>query len=200
MRRFFSSTIIAAAIAACSTSLSIAQELKKVGSVNTQTVLQEFWKTGILEKELKDEQEKIKVENETQLAEIKELNDEILKLREQLNDPNIPRAERDKLQEEFQLKFNRVNNSDRVRRDYIEGKLKALNVHKNTKQREMLTDIRTVVAKYATENGYDAIVDKGTYLFLKDEFEVTDAILGLLNADQKDDSPEEPAPVEGGGE
>lgn len=186
MKKFLNTAVLAVFLGALSTTSSIAQEMKKLGSVETQELIKSYWKMKILNKDLKKEEESIKKENEAKVEEVKALNEEILKLQEQLKDPNLPRAKREELQEDGKVKFNRLNSADRTRRDYIQGKIKALNTHRGNKQAEMVKDIKTVIAKYAAENGYDAVVESQSFLFLKKEYDVTAEIKALLNAGHED--------------
>jgi Skp family chaperone for outer membrane proteins len=181
MKKLFSTSLLALSLGILSTTAGFAQTLKKFGAIDTGKVLNDFWRMDILNKELKDEEQRIQKENDEKLAEIKVLNDEILKLREQLNDQSLPKAKRDELKDTFQLRFNRLNEADRVRREYIQAKLKALNVRRAEKQKEMIDDVKNVVSKYATENGYDAISEKATFYFVKTEFDLTAKIITILN-------------------
>lgn len=188
MKKFLNTTVLAILLGTFSFTSSLAQEMKKVASVATQDVIQSYWKMKILNKDLKTEEEKIKKENEAKIEEIKNLDAVIIKLREQLQDPNLPKGKRDELQEEFKLKFNRLNSADRVRRDLIEGKVRALNARRGNKQTEMVKDVKVVIAKFAAENGYDAVVDFNTFLFLKKEYDVTDKIKAILNEGHEEKS------------
>ena len=205
IKNFFKTAIVAIAVSATVTSSALAQEFK-VRSINTQKVLQSFWRMKELNKELKGDETKIKKENNEKVAEITKLNDEILKIRKQLQDQNLPRNKREELTNSHKLKFNRLNNADRSRRDYIEGKIKALKVVRSTEQSTMLKEIKSTIDKYATENGLDMILDKGdgvgVVMYLKAKYDVTTAIIAIINKGHEDENPglgKAPVPAPAGG-
>jgi len=62
IKNFFKTAIVAIAVSATVTSSALAQEFK-VRSINTQKVLQSFWRMKELNKELKGDEAKIKRRN-----------------------------------------------------------------------------------------------------------------------------------------
>jgi len=159
-----------------------------------------------LNKELKGDEAKIKKENNEKIAEITKLNDEILKIRKQLQDQNIPRNKREELTNSYKLKYNRLNSADKSRRGYIEGKIKALKVVRSSEQLTMLKEIKSAIDKYAAENGLDMILDKGDgvgiVMYLKEKYDVTSQITAIVNKGHEDKNPGlglAPVPAPAGG-
>ena len=195
MKIFLKSAILSITVFASSVSLTNAQDLKKVGFVDSGKILSSYWKMKILNKELLAEQTTIKEENDGKIEQLKKLNEELVKLRKQLGDPNLVRSKLDELRGDFERKSNRLTSSDKMRQELIQGKLKALNLHKENKSQELLRSVRDVVVKYATENGYDAVTDKASYIYINEQYNITDDILIILNKDNELEE-EKPAAVE----
>lgn len=185
MKIFLKSALLSLTVLASSVSVSNAQELKKVGFLDSGKIMSSFWKMKVLNTELLKEQAAIKAENETKVEQLKQLNEELKKLRKQLGDPNLVRSKLEELKSAFERKSNKLSSSDKMRQELIQGKLKALNMHKENKSQELLRLVRDVVVKYATEKGFDAVTDKASYIYINEEFDVTDDILTLLNKDSE---------------
>lgn len=194
MKTFFKAALITLSLSFVASSPAFAQELKKLGSVNSQKIMSNYWKMKVVNKELSVEEEKIKEENDAKVAQITALNDEIVKLKEQLRDPNLVRTKLEELEGAYKLKFNKLNNADRQRQEYIQGKVKALNLYRQNKQNELVKIVREEVNKYAAEQGFDAVMDKNAFLYLKEGYDITDAIIDIINKDSEL-TEEAPAPA-----
>lgn len=161
-----------------------AQELKKVGSVDSAEVMSLYWKVQKLNKELAIEQDAIKSEDKEKMKQIEKLNEEVKTLAKQLRDPNLVRKKLEELKLTYERKINQLSSSDKMRREYVEAKFKALNLHKNQKSQQLIGEVKAVIVKYASENGYDAIYDTINLIYLKEDYNLTTKIVELINADK----------------
>jgi len=114
----------------------------------------------------------------------------------QLQDPKLPKGERQNLESLYRRKFDRLNNTKKLQEEYIKGKFKALKVQLDSRRQELLVEVRKVVLDYAAKNGIDAIYDEKQLVFMKDKFDISEKIIEIINKDKPVDKAtetEEPA-------
>ena len=190
MKHFLKAAALVIAVSAFSITSSVAQGLK-IRKMDTAKVLKEYWRMKELAAELKKEEENIQKENKDKQEDIQKLNDKILELHKQLQDKQLLRNEREKLTIQYKKNFDLLNNTKRRHQDYIQGKIRAINVQRQKKQAEMFKEIRNVVNEYATKNGLDAVLEQSNVMFMKDTFDITEEIIKLVNEGREDSSSDE---------
>ena len=188
MKNVLKSATLGLVLGVFSISTAAAQQLE-YRKMSTQKVLQEYWRMKDLVAELKKEEESIQKENATKQKDMEGLHQEILKLNKQLQDRNLPRNDREKLTAEYKRKLDRLNSTKRLHEEYIKGKIRALNVQRQEQQQEMFGDVRDAVNEYATKNGLDAVLEQTNVVFMKEQYDITDEIIAIVNKDEvKDDA------------
>jgi outer membrane protein len=101
--------------------------------------------------------------------ELKKMQDDIIKRGSVLND-----EEKQKLGEEFERKNRDVKRKkEDAQRDFDKTR--------QTIENEMMTKFRTVIEKFAKENGYDLVLDAGTLLYISQKADVTDEVIRLAD-------------------
>jgi len=195
MKQFFQSAIVVITLGFAVVAPASAEELV-IKKLNSDKVVSKYWKMVDLYEEIKEEEVKIQKEGIDGQNEIKVQNDEILKMGKQLQDPKLPKGERQNLESLYRRKFDRLNNTKKLQEEYIKGKFKALKVQLDSRRQELLVEVRKVVLDYAAKNGIDAIYDEKQLVFMKDKFDISEKIIEIINKDKPVDKAtetEEPA-------
>lgn len=187
MKKILSTALIATAISFIHVGQVVAQELK-LATVDTQKVMKGYWKTKILIEELQADELEIKKDNEARTEKIQKLAEELQKLREKLKDAGISKGELEKNNLLYKTKLSKLNTAQRERQAKIQEKIRALNVMRAEREAGMLKDIKAKISEHSASAGLDLVLDKGgedtvgVVWYAKKKFDITDTILGLLNA------------------
>jgi len=190
MKQFFKSIVLLATVS-FSSMASVSAENLVIRKLNSDKVVSAFWKMKELYEEIKVEDAKIKQENVSKQKEITAQNDEILKMAKQLQDPKLPRGERQSLESQYKRKFDRLKHTKKLHDDHIQIKARALQTQLETERTVLLKQIREVVLDYAAKNGIDAIYDEKQLVFMKDKYDISDEIIELINTDAPEDKTSE---------
>lgn len=166
-------TVLASAVALAVAALAAPRPASaadlKIGYIITPRLLQET-KLG------KDSSAKLKAKGEAaeknlqkKAEDIKKLQEDIQKRMAVLND-----SEKAKLGEEYdkQLKEARRMKED-AQADFDKTRQQVEN--------DMMTKFRSVIEKFAKDNGYDLILDAGTLLYISQKADVTDEVIKLCD-------------------
>jgi outer membrane protein len=101
--------------------------------------------------------------------ELKKMQEDIIKRGSVLND-----EEKAKLGEQFELKNREVKRKkEDAQRDFDKTR--------QTIENEMMTKFRTVIEKFAKDNGYDLVLDAGTLLYISSKADVTNEVIQLAD-------------------
>jgi outer membrane protein len=168
MKKWIVPTVLAAFVFAGMASSAPAADLK-IGYIVTPKLLAET-KLG------KESSAKLKAKAEAaekgltkDVEEMKKMQDDIVKRASVLND-----EEKAKLGEEFERK-----NRDMKRKK--EDAQREFDKARGTIENEMMTKFRTVIEKFAKDNGYDLILDAGTLLYISSKADVTTEVIQLAD-------------------
>jgi outer membrane protein len=103
------------------------------------------------------------------VEELKKMQDDIIKRGAVLND-----EEKQKLGEQFELKNREVKRKK-------EDAQREFDKSRQTIENEMMTKFRTVIEKFAKDNGYDLVLDAGTLLYISSKADVTNEVIQLAD-------------------
>jgi Skp family chaperone for outer membrane proteins len=207
IRRFLAPVALAAIVTSAP-----AQEGKlSIATVDMQELFKQYHRTEEAQKQINVERARIQKDNNERLGRIRELEDELGKLRKQLEDPAINESKKQALFKDWQMKQQEGIALDRERREFLQRRNQALNEKMVQRMKGILEEIRKLVEEQAKTDNYDYVFDKSglstsqvpILLYTKDATDITAGILKDLNKDAPPPSatPEsegaEAAPAEG---
>ncbi len=199
---------------------AVAQEGKlNIATVDMQELFKQYYRTNEAQKQINVERARIQKDNNERLARIRELEENLTKLRKQLEDPALNDSKKQSLFKEWQMQQQEGIALDRERREFLQRRNQALNEKMVQRMKGILEEIRKLVEEKAKTDNYDYVFDKSGLstsqvpflLYTKDATDITAGLLKDLNKDapaeslpSKDDpAPEIPVPTPapaGGGE
>ena len=189
------------AFAASFATMAVAQEGKlNIATVDMQELFKQYYRTNEAQKQINVERARIQKDNNERLAKIRELEDNLAKLRKQLEDPALNDSKKQTLFKEWQAQQQEGIALDRERREFLQRRNQALNEKMVQRMKGILEEIRKLVEEQAKTDNYDYVFDKSGLstsqvpflLYTKDATDITAGLLKDLNKD----APEESAPAE----
>jgi Skp family chaperone for outer membrane proteins len=195
--------ILSAVAAAALVTVAAAQEGKlNIATVDMQELFKQYHRTNEAQKQINVERARIQKENNERLARIRELEENLSKLRKQLEDPSINESKKQTLFNEWKNQQQEGIALDRERREFLQRRNQALNEKMVQRMKGILEEIRKLVEEQAKVDNYDYVFDKSGLstsqvpflLYTKDATDVTAVLLKTLN---KDAPPESLIPAEG---
>ncbi len=113
------------------------------------------------------------------------LQDEGKKLADQARNPMISQSQKDKIEKELlDIQNKYVAGQQKLRTQAMKSQEK-LQEFESMLLKSTTDDIRTVVNKFADDNGYDLIIESTVTAFAKKSLDVTDGILKEMGIDPK---------------
>ena len=208
IRRFFT-----LAFAASLATAAVAQEGKlNIATVDMQELFKQYYRTNEAQKQINVERARIQKDNNERLAKIRELEENLAKLRKQLEDPALNDSKKQTLFKEWQGQQQEGTALDRERREFLQRRNQALNEKMVQRMKGILEEIRKLVEEKAKAEDYDYVFDKSGlstsqvpfFLYTKDATDITAVLLKELNKDAPAESKpsaeeEAPAPPEAPG-
>lgn len=197
--------LLAAAAAVAFAAAAHGQEGKlNIATVDMQELFKQYYRTNEAQKQINVERARIQKDNNERLGRIRELEDNLGKLRKQLEDPAINDQKKQTLFKDWQMQQQEGIALDRERREFLQRRNQALNEKMVQRMKGILEEIRKLVEEQAKADNYDYVFDKSGLstsqvpflLYTKDATDITAALLKDLNKD----APAESLPAEGGAE
>ena len=191
MTKFLKPIFIALSVAVFSTGSALAEDVKKIATVDMKKLFDEYHLTKGAQEKVKANQAVIQKENNEKLEAIRAIAEELKTISSQIDDPVTSASAKEKLLRDRQLKANKGNALENNRRDWLNRRNKAINENIVGEMRKILSQIKDKVEAYARDNNVDMILDKsarGTtqtlfLVFAKDQFDITVSLLETLNKD-----------------
>ncbi len=180
------------AFAASFATMAVAQEGKlNIATVDMQELFKQYYRTNEAQKQINVERARIQKENNERLAKIRELEDNLAKLRKQLEDPSLAESKKQSLFKEWQGQQQEGTALDRERREFLQRRNQALNEKMVQRMKGILEEIRKLVEEKAKVDNYDYVFDKSGLstsqvpflLYTKDATDITAGLLKDLNKD-----------------
>lgn len=157
----------------------------KIGTVDMMTLVRNHKSYDTNKKVLQGSEKTYQKELDGMKADLDALQEEGKKLAEQGRNPMISQAQKDKIEKELidiQNKF--VAGQQQLRASAMKSQEKLHDLE--TQLLKVTTeDIRSIVNKFADDNGYDIIVESSVTAFAKKSLDVTDGILKAMGVDPK---------------
>jgi outer membrane protein len=187
IRRFFT-----LAFAASLATAAVAQEGKlNIATVDMQELFKQYYRTNEAQKQINVERARIQKDNNERLAKIRELEENLAKLRKQLEDPALNDSKKQTLFKEWQGQQQEGTALDRERREFLQRRNQALNEKMVQRMKGILEEIRKLVEEKAKVDNYDYVFDKSGLstsqvpflLYTKDATDITAGLLKDLNKD-----------------
>ncbi len=210
IRRFLSVALVATFITS-----AVAQDGKlKIATVDMQELFKQYYRTNEAQKQINVERARIQKDNNERLARIRELEENLGKLRKQLEDPSLNDSKKQTLFKEWQMQQQEGIALDRERREFLQRRNQALNEKMVQRMKGILEEIRKLVEEKAKLDNYEYVFDKSGLstsqvpflLYTKDATDITAGLLKNLNKDAPaeslpaagDPKPEIPVPAPAG--
>lgn len=169
-----------------------AQQRLKIATVSMERLFNEFKETADVQKEINIERARIQKENNVQLAAIREIDDQLQKIREE-NEAN-PEMGQKKTSEMYkkseELSQDGIHR-ERTRTEYLERRNGSLNEKMKNQMRAILVKIQRAVSDRAKSGNYDYIFDSSGnsnqgipfVLHSRDTTDLTESLLKELNGE-----------------
>ena len=136
-----------------------------VGYIDLAKIFDQYEKT-------KDSDKNLETEWQGKQGEIKELREEITRLKDELE--VLSEAAKAKKQEVVDSKIKELQDVTKEIQDELTGE-------RNEIVRQILKDIDTVINQYGESNGYDLILNERVLLYRAEGLDLTDKIVKILN-------------------
>lgn len=201
IRRF-----LTVALAASLATVATAQEGKlHIATVDMQELFKQYYRTNEAQNQINVERARIQKDNNERLAKIRELEENLIKLKKQLEDPSLNDSKKQALYKDFQNDQQTGTALDRERREFLQRRNQALNEKMVQRMKGILEEIRKLVEEKAKVDNYDYVFDKSGLstsqvpflLYTKDATDITAGLLKDLNKDAPAESllsPNDPKP------
>jgi outer membrane protein len=184
--------IFTVAFAASLATMAAAQDGKlNIATVDMQELFKQYYRTNEAQKQINVERARIQKDNNERLAKIRELEENLAKLRKQLEDPALNDSKKQTLYKDFQAQNQEGIALDRERREFLQRRNQALNEKMVQRMKGILEEIRKLVEEKAKTDNYDYVFDKSGLstsqvpflLYTKDATDITAGLLKNLNKD-----------------
>jgi outer membrane protein len=186
-RRFFT-----VALAASMATAAVAQDAKlNIATVDMQELFKQYYRTNEAQKQINVERARIQKDNNERQAKIRELEENLGKLRKQLEDPSLNDSKKQALYKDWQADQQTGIALDRERREFLQRRNQALNEKMVQRMKGILEEIRKLVEEKAKTDDFDYVFDKSGLstsqvpflLYTKDATDITAGLLTDLNKD-----------------
>lgn len=171
-----------------------AQQLN-IRTVNMEKIFDSYYKTYKAKAELRREEEAFNAYRDQEIAELKQLQEQlrgIVEGMEALNEEG-----REKAQAEGQALQRRLMHKDKALREYVQQEQKRVSGAFSAKRDAIVQEIIALVDGVAKENNLDMVIDISgrttnnipPLVYTRPEWEITDQIIEMLNAGHEHEIP-----------
>ena len=174
-----------------------AQRLK-IATVDMERLFNEYHKTTSVQRDINIERARIQKDNNLRLKDIRDIDDSLQKIREQLKDTEIGDKKRQDLRQEAGDLSQDGIHKERERSEFLERRNRTLSEKMTKQMRSILVKIQRVVSERAKAGNYDYIFDQSGnsnqgipfVLHARDTTDLTDSLLEEINQDAPKDPKE----------
>jgi outer membrane protein len=190
-----------AAILAFAPTVASAQNLK-IGTVDMKRVFESYYKTKDAEAKINEKRNSAKKELEDRMDVAKKALEEVKKLDEDIQKPELSNAARAEKQNSRQHKAEDLQNMDREIREFQAAQEKQLNELSVRMRAGIVDEINKVVEARVKAENYDLVLDKSgpslngvpLVLYSRDSWDFTTEVVTALNK-TRNAGAESPAPA-----
>jgi len=195
MKNYLKLSLMLCASAFIAAGSANAQQLK-IATVDIQSLFKDYHRTDTEQKVIAEEFARINKENTERQKTIREIEEQLQKLKKKIEDPTLSDNVRREKLEERNTKINEGKAMEQERRDFISRRSRALEIKKQGSIQGIMQEIRDLVVEHSKNEDFDYVLDKSGatangvpfLLYTKDSTDITAEILTVLNKDA-------PAPV-----
>ena len=174
-----------------------AQRLK-IATVDMERLFNEYHKTTSVQRDINIERARIQKDNNLRLKDIRDIDDSLQKIREQLKDEELGEKKRQDLRQEASDLSQDGIHKERERSEFLERRNRTLSEKMTKQMRGILVKIQRAVSERAKAGNYDYIFDQSGnsnqgipfVLHARDTTDLTDSLLEEINQDAPEDSKE----------
>jgi outer membrane protein len=174
-----------------------AQRLK-IATVDMERLFNEYHKTTSVQRDINIERARIQKDNNLRLKDIRDIDDSLQKIREQLKDTELGDKKRQDLRQEAGDLSQDGIHKERERSEFLERRNRTLSEKMTKQMRSILVKIQRVVSERAKAGNYDYIFDQSGnsnqgipfVLHARDTTDLTDSLLEEINQDAPKDPKE----------
>ena len=171
-----------------------AQRLK-IATVNMERLFNEYHKTSSVQRDINIERARIQKDNNLRLKDIRDIDDSLQKIREQLKDKELGDKKRQDLRQEASDLSQDGIHKERERSEFLERRNRALSEKMTKQMRAILVKIQRVASERAKAGNFDYIFDQSGnsnqgipfVLHARDTTDLTDSLLEEINQDAPED-------------
>jgi len=187
MRKLIVSSLLTAAVLCMASPAAHAQI--KMGTVDMNQVFTSYYKTKTAEKKINNERAAAKTELDTRLETLKKAMDEINKMNQDMEKPELSNDGKAKASKDRDDKVQEARNLDREIAEFRTGREKQLQDQFLRMRTDIIKDIMIVVNEKVKGGGYDLVLDKSgasmgqipVVLYSRGDLDFSDEIITELN-------------------
>ena len=181
--------IIVLSVSFCTTNLFAGKDDNKIAIVNMEEVFKNFYKTKINSAKFNKQAATYKEYADQLAASQIKLEEEFRNLRDASQNIALPETERESKRLAARDKYRQLQAKQAELETYNQEKSAQLKEQYDKMRKELLTEIRKCVAKYANQKGFATVLDASgnttndipMVLYYKPEMDISDEILKILN-------------------
>ena len=193
MKKYLLLTLAAAVLGSASAS---AQNIK-VGTVDMKKVFESYYKTKDAEAKINEARNGAKKELEDRMDVAKKTLDEVKKLDEEINKPELSKEAKEQKAKSRSEKATELQNMDREIREFQQSREKQLQEQSVRMRAGIVEDINKVIDGKVKAENFDLVFDKSgpslngvpIVLFSRESYEFTEAVVTALNKNKGKEAP-----------
>lgn len=159
MRKFIVSSLLLAVAASFAAPSAHAQTLK-LGTVDMSGVFVAYYKTKDAEAKINQAKTDVKNELDERYANLKKAMDEINKINQDIEKPELSKEGKEKLVKQRDEKIQEARNLDKETAEFRQTKERGLQDQFLRMRKDLIKDIMAVVTDKVKAAGYDLVLDK----------------------------------------
>ena len=177
----------------------------KIGTVDMKKVFESYYKTKDAEAKINEARNGAKKELEDRMDVAKKTLDEVKKIDEEMNKPELSKEAKEQKSKIRAEKAGELQNMDREIREFQQSREKQLQEQSVRMRAGIVDDINKVVAEKVKAENFDVVLDKSgpslngvpIVLYARDSYEFTDAVVTGLNKNKGKETPSGDKPATG---
>ena len=182
-------------------SATASAQAAKIGTVDMKKVFESYYKTKDAEAKINEARNAAKKELEDRMDLAKKALEEVKKLDEDIQKPELSREAKEQKAKIRSEKATELQNMDREIREFQQSREKQLQEQSVRMRAGIVDDINKVVADKVKADGFDLVLDKSgpslngvpIVLYARESYDFTDGVVSALNKNKGSSSAEPPA-------
>lgn len=135
------------------------EEHLRTAVVNIQELFRNYYKSQQTQEEINHERARIQKDHNDIMSRLRSMDEGLRQLDSRLQQPGMPKAERDELLREKGLRLQERESLDKQCRDTLQARHTELNQKMVVRMESLLDEIREIVADHAARAGFDLVFD-----------------------------------------